>query len=188
MIAGPNGSGKTTLTRQLRDDGVEFGDYVNPDEIAETLTGSYDDRVRRAQAIADRRRADALEARRSFSFETVMSHPSKLDVLRTARLRGFRTALYFIATASPELNVSRVRQRVALGGHDVPEDRIRARYVRTLRLLPEALRLADVSVLFDNSYGAIRPFYRRDGDAELTDPPIPSWARAAMKPPKRRRS
>lgn len=186
MIAGPNGSGKTTLTRQLRQSGVDFGDYINPDEIADTLEGSYDDRVRRAQAIADRRRAEALEARTSFSFETVMSHPSKLDVLRTARLRGFRTVLYFVATESAELNVGRVRQRVALGGHDVPEDRIRARYVRTLKMLPQALRLADLAVLFDNSYGAIRPFYRRDGDASAVEPPIPNWARPALRPAKRR--
>jgi predicted ABC-type ATPase len=142
MIAGPNGSGKTTLTNQLRADGVDLGHYVNPDEIAKTLEGAYGARVRGAQQIAADERQACLEAGRSFSFETVMSHPSKIEVLREAKARGFRTALYFVATESPSLNVARVAQRVLLGGHDVPEDRIRQRYVRTLDLLPQALEQA----------------------------------------------
>jgi predicted ABC-type ATPase len=184
MIAGPNGSGKSTLTNQLRRAGTDLGRYINPDEIAATLQGDYGERVARAQGMADAQRAACLLARESFSFETVMSHPSKVEVLRDARGRGFRTLLYFIATESPALNVARVRQRVALGGHDVPEDRIRARYARTLALLPDAIEAADDAVLFDNSYGAptIRPFFRRRDGAVTVDPPTPNWAQAAIKP------
>jgi predicted ABC-type ATPase len=184
MIAGPNGSGKTTLTNQLRRAGIDFGHYINPDEIAVILEGDYGERVRRAQAMADARRAACLLGRESFSFETVMSHPSKVDVLRDARRRGFRTLLYFVATESAALNVARVRQRVALGGHDVPEDRIRARYARTLALLPDAIEAADDAVLFDNSYGrpTIRPFFRRRDGVVTLDPPTPNWAAAALKP------
>jgi predicted ABC-type ATPase len=182
MIAGPNGSGKTTLTNQLRRSGIDFGRYINPDEIAATLEGDYGGRVARAQQIADAQRAECLLGRKSFSFETVMSHPSKVDVLRDARARGFRALLYFVATESPSLNVARVRQRVALGGHDVPEDRIRARYVRTLALLADAIEAADDAVLFDNSYGepTIRPFFRRRDGAVTVDPPTPDWARTAI--------
>ena len=114
MIAGPNGSGKTTLTNQLRRAGIDLGRYINPDEIAATLEGDYGGRVRQAQAMADAQRAACLLGRESFSFETVMSHPSKVDVLRDARGRGFRTLLYFVATESAALNVARVKQRVAL--------------------------------------------------------------------------
>jgi predicted ABC-type ATPase len=89
MVAGPNGSGKTTLTRLLRQKGVEFGEYINPDDIARELEGSYDDRVRQAQTIADRRREACIEAKRSFSFETVMSHPSKVNILVRAKIAGF---------------------------------------------------------------------------------------------------
>ena len=183
MIAGPNGSGKTTLTDQLRRAGIDLGRHINPDEIAATLEGDYGERVRRAQAIADAQRAACLLGRESFSFETVMSHPSKVDVLRDARGRGFRTLLYFVATESAALNVARVKQRVALGGHDVPEDRIRARYARTLTLLPAAIEAADDAALFDNSYGrpTIRPFFRRRDGAVTVDPPIPTWAVAALK-------
>jgi predicted ABC-type ATPase len=188
MIAGPNGSGKTTLTRQLRLDGVEFGEYINPDEIAATLSGAYAERVARAQALADEARDTCLRNRLSFSFETVMSHPSKVTVLRRAKELDFRTALYFVATESPELNIERVAQRVALGGHGVPIDRIRDRYFRTLALLPEALAHTDHAVLFDNSYGrdagqsaVLRPFFRRDGFDVTLEPPLPNWALATLK-------
>lgn len=151
IVAGPNGSGKTTLTRQLRAGGVDLGFYINPDVIAEGLEGSYAPRVAEAQHIADMQRQDCLSRRASFSFETVMSHPSKIEVLRRARSLGYFVVLYFVGTESPVLNIERVRQRVALGGHDVPHDRIVARYERTMALLPEAIVECDSAVLFDNS-------------------------------------
>jgi hypothetical protein len=64
IVAGPNGSGKSSLTRQLQAQGHDFGEYINPDDIAAGLFGSYDERVRQAQAIADTRRAEAIAARR----------------------------------------------------------------------------------------------------------------------------
>jgi predicted ABC-type ATPase len=184
VVAGPNGSGKTTLTNQLRADGVEFGRYINPDEIAKSLSGAYADRVRRAQSAADAQRAACLDAGESFSFETVMSHPSKIEVMRQANARGYRVAFYFVATESADLNVARVKQRVALGGHDVPEHRIRERYVRTLALLPEALEQADLAVLFDNSQGrppTLRPFFQRLDGRLIVEPPVPAWAQPALR-------
>jgi len=109
MIAGPNGSGKSTLTRQLVAEGIDLGVYINPDDIAEGLTGDYPDRVAKAQRRADEIRQDCLARRVSFSFETVMSHPSKIDVLKQARSLGYSNVLYFVALESPELNVARVR-------------------------------------------------------------------------------
>lgn len=154
MVAGPNGSGKTTLTNELRRSGIDFGYYINPDDIARNLTsGSEGNRTRLAQRVADDQRNVCLQRRISFSFETVMSHPSKVEILRGARKLGYQTALYFVATENPSLNVARVAQRVALGGHDVPEDKIRERYTRTLKLLWPAMLEADRFVLFDNSAG-----------------------------------
>ncbi len=187
IIAGPNGSGKTTLTRQLIEDGVDFGFYINPDVIAEGLAGTYDQRVAAAQRIADQQRQDCLAERRSFAFETVMSHESKIATLAQARTAGYAIALYFVATETPELNVERVRQRVAEGGHDVPHDRIVARYARTMALLPQAIAQSDRAVLFDNSYreglGArLEPFCEvlRIGDRHrwrvVGGKSVPQWA------------
>jgi predicted ABC-type ATPase len=150
IIAGPNGSGKTTLTTRLREFGLDFGEYVNADEIALTLPNTPD-RDRLAQIEADNRRRRLLDERNSFSFETVMSHPSKIDEMREAKALGFHFTFYFVAVNDPSVNLKRVRQRVAMGGHDVPSDRVVARYHRTMALMPQAVILADQSFVFDNS-------------------------------------
>jgi predicted ABC-type ATPase len=154
VIAGPNGSGKSSLTRHLQARGYDFGEYINPDDIAADLSGSDEERVRRAQAIADARRAEAIAAGRGFSFETVFSHPSKLDVLDQARQAGFEVMLFFIAVDNPSINLERVKTRVSLGGHDVPPDRIFNRYHRTLAMLPEMLTRVDRGWIFDNTVQA----------------------------------
>lgn len=151
MIAGPNGSGKSTLTRHMTAQGLDFGEYINPDDIAATLKGSYPERVAEAQREADRRRDRCLADRRSFSFETDMSHPSKLDVLDQARKLGFRTLLYFVGVDDPAINIARVTLRVTQGGHDVPTDRIVARYTRTMGSLLAAVQRVDRAFIFDNS-------------------------------------
>jgi predicted ABC-type ATPase len=190
MIAGPNGSGKTTLVQELMRRGADLGRHINPDEIAAQLAGEGEARDRAAQAEADRRRAACLEAGESFSFETVMSHPSKVEVLAEARARGFATLLYFVATEDPRLNVERVRQRVALGGHSVPEERIVARYHRALALLPAAMAAADRVVLFDNSYRParnravrLRAFYEASRRERRIAPPVPGWAEPVVSAP-----
>jgi predicted ABC-type ATPase len=151
MIAGPNGAGKTTLTLRLRTAGFEFGEYINPDDIAGELTGSYESRVAMAQLIADRRRDSCIAERRSFSFETVMSHPSKLDVLVRAKAAGFFVQLFFVGTDDPETNIERVALRVTKGGHDVPAGRIVARWKRTMGFLHQAISTSDRAFIFDNS-------------------------------------
>lgn len=70
---------------------------------------------------------------------------------RPQRSRGFRNYLYFICTDSPTINRERVAARVSQGGHDVPPEKITARYDRALKLLPEAIALCDRAYLFDNS-------------------------------------
>ncbi len=104
-----------------------------------------------ASVLSDLLRRTALDAGRSFSFETVMSFPDKVALLAEARRRGFRTYLYYIATEDPEINVQRVRNRVADGGHGVPEPKIVERYHRSLGQLAAAIRHADRAYLFDTS-------------------------------------
>src|SRR5580704_3465025 len=112
MIAGPNGSGKTTLTDRLRQQNIELGEYINPDDIATELQGSLGERSLRAQKIADQKRTDCIENRKSFTFETVMSHPSKVDILDRAKKAGFFVQLYFVGTDNPATNIERVALRV----------------------------------------------------------------------------
>lgn len=87
----------------------------------------------------------------SFCFETVMSHSSKLEVIQKAKLLGYKTYLYFICIDDPEVNISRVENRVKKGGHDVDDQRVRDRYPKTLENLFPAILISDETYLFDNS-------------------------------------
>lgn len=104
-----------------------------------------------AAIAADYVRYQLLETDNTFTFETVLSHPSKINFLEAARDKGYKTYLYFICTVSPTINKVRVKQRVALGGHDVPEDKIVKRYYESLSLLPQLISVAYRCFLFDNS-------------------------------------
>lgn len=104
-----------------------------------------------AATLTDFLREELLAAGRSFSFETVMSHRSKIDFFARARVAEYRTYLYFIATEFSHLNIHRVKARTALGGHDVPDDKIVERYKRCLELVSEALQHSYRAFVFDNT-------------------------------------
>jgi len=87
----------------------------------------------------------------SYSFETVMSHISKLDEIRDAKVLGYKTYLYFVCLDDSQLNISRVQNRVEKGGHAVPHNKIIERYTRTLGNLLPAVLLIEKAYLFDNS-------------------------------------
>ncbi len=104
-----------------------------------------------AASIVDFLREELIRLGSSFSFETVMSHRSKVDFFGRAKAQGYKTYLYFVCTNSMELNVARVRSRVRSGGHTVPEDKIRKRYVRCLGLAREPIANSYRAYFFDNS-------------------------------------
>ena len=104
-----------------------------------------------AATVADFLRHQLLAAGVSFTFESVMSHRSKLEFLRLATSRGYRTYLYYIATETPAVNVARVSNRVSKGGHGVSTAKIVSRYAKSLALLVEAMQVVDRAYLFDNS-------------------------------------
>ena len=115
---------------------------INPDHT----THSYE-----AALIADIIRHKLLTLGKKFTFETVMSHESKIDFLKLARNNRYKNYLYFIATESPLINIERVKQRVQLGGHSVPTSKIESRYYRSLGLLRDAVRETYRTFVFDNS-------------------------------------
>lgn len=88
-----------------------------------------------AAVICDFLREKLIESHANFSFETVMSHSSKIDFLKRTKEKGFKTYLYFICTQDPEINVIRVKNRTLKGGHDVPDEKIVKRYYKSLELI-----------------------------------------------------
>lgn len=104
-----------------------------------------------AAVAADFIRHHLLDSPLSFTFETVMSSKDKLAFLKKAKEKGIRNYLCYIATEDPSINISRVQNRLTMGGHPVPEDKIISRYYRSLELLKEAVLLTDRAYIFDNS-------------------------------------
>lgn len=137
-----------------------------------------------ASVAADFLRQKLLQQRKSFSFETVMSSPDKVALLKQAQALGYRTYLYYIATEDASINVARVKARVNLGGHDVPEGKIVSRYERSLDLLLSAVKQTNRAYLFDNSrQGAEHLLVAEitDGvELELRCDPMPLWFQKAI--------
>ena len=104
-----------------------------------------------ASALSDFIRVSLIKERVSFTFETVMSDTSKIELLRHAKAAGYRVYVYYVATADADINVARVAYRASIGGHDVPADKIRSRYNRSLENLSEAILLSNRAYIFDNS-------------------------------------
>ncbi len=121
-----------------------------------------------ASVIADFVRRKFVSLNRSFTFETVMSSPDKIEFLQNARASGFRTYLYFVATQDAEINITRVARRVREGGHDVPHDKIVARYYRSLGLLSGAIAATNRAYIFDNS-GSQLDFIAEFENGQLTE-------------------
>ena len=135
-----------------------------------------------ASVAADFIRHKLLQRKTSFTFETVMSSPDKVTFLLKAQQKGYRTYLYYVATEYPEINISRVRYRVKMGGHPVPEDKIVTRYFRSMDLLKEAISYSNRAYIFDNS-SSKQVFIAEITDGhklELKIEKIPNWFKHAV--------
>ena len=143
VFAGPNGSGKSTVTK-----GVPIvGMYVNADEIKRVSGCSDLDAAREAEQI----RESLLFQRADFTFETVLSTDRNLDLICRAKDAGYEICAVFVLTSDCEINVRRVHARVLAGGHDVPEEKIRSRYAKSLKNISPLVRIADMVRIVDNS-------------------------------------
>lgn len=101
--------------------------------------------------LTDFLRHKLLDEGKSFTFETVMSSPDKIETLKKAQIEGYRTYLYYVATEDPLINLLRIGHRVKSGGHNVPNEKVVSRYYRSLELLFEAVKHTDRTFIFDNS-------------------------------------
>jgi len=179
-IAGPNGAGKTTfyetaLRERIAAPFVNAG-LIQRDELGDVAeTTAY-----RAAEIAARRRSDLLKRGESFVTETVFSHPSKLDLLRGAKARGYRIVVFHLHVASADLAVARVEERVKEGGHSVPEGKVRQRYDRNQSLIRAAVAMADHAMVYDAT-ALNRPLAllirTTSGRGEYVAPDPPGWFR-----------
>jgi predicted ABC-type ATPase len=182
VLAGPNGAGKTTYFDYYLRPRVDPIVFVNPDRLVlaelgrAALTRSESER---GQALADSQRDELMRNGQSFVTESTFSHPSKLELLRLARERGYRTFIYHIGVENADVSVERVSARVAEGGHPVPEDKIRGRFSRNRSFIREAVLTGDSGVVLDNT-SVSKPFQLiysfSSGQLAHADPNPPQWA------------
>jgi predicted ABC-type ATPase len=140
--------------------------YVNADEIAAHAGCSDLDAAREAEMLREALVGKGLD----LTFETVLSTPRNLDLIRRAKAVGYHIASVFVLTVSAEINVLRVANRRALGGHDVPGEKVRSRYAKSLANLPSLARISDTVTVLDNSLEAPAVIYRQDAERQVVSP------------------
>jgi predicted ABC-type ATPase len=131
-------------------------------------------------ALAEFLRQKIFASNSSFSFESVFSHPSKVDEILAAKNADFITYLYIVATPDPFINIHRIKNRVENGGHNVPEEKTKGRYYKTMENIKTAFLLADRVYFFDNSKSMENTTYKyfaekRNNKLTLTSDEIPQW-------------
>jgi predicted ABC-type ATPase len=185
VLAGGNGSGKSTYYKYyLKDKNLEF---INADEIALKISSVITKEVSwKAQDEARKLYETYLYEGKTFCFETVFSHESKLDLLKKAKELSYEIVLVYIHLLDPILNVARVNQRVVGGGHSVPEDKILSRIPRTVELVKQATVFADEIILYDNSDSS-NPFMQiavldKNKNVGIKVEKLPDWAEGILQP------
>lgn len=175
IIAGPNGAGKTTYARRFLNDELRIGEFLNADLIAAGLSPFAPDKAAFEAGRLMLKRLRELGARgEDFSFETTLSGRAYAPLLRELRSVGYRIWLDFLWIPTLDLTRDRVRQRVAKGGHDIPDEVQQRRFHLGVRNLAELYRpLVDRWRLFENT--GEKPYLvaeEEDGRFSVSDTPL----------------
>lgn len=182
LLVGGNGAGKSTFYRLVLEPlGLPF---VNADRIAKLVyPDAAEEHSYEAAMLAEQQRNSLLLSGASFCFETVFSHPSKIDFTARAKALGYTVIMVLIHLEQAELNAARVAQRVREGGHDVPTEKLLKRIPRLLDQVKTAIPLCDEVRVLDNSSAEdpFRPVMTITlGKAELHQHPLPAWAKQLL--------
>ena len=170
------------------------GDYINPDELARDLrAASPASSVTEANAAAGLKGKEQLEHvianRGQYAFETTLGRKTISQLLAAAIAAGLEVHVLYVGLASPEQHIARVRARVARGGHDIPEAKIRERYDGSRKNLIRLMAQLTSLRVFDNSFEAppekgaapqpVELFGVTSGVLRVHVPPdqMPDWAK-----------
>ncbi len=155
IIAGPNGAGKTTASYTLLPEMLGCTNFVNADEIARGLSPFSPETVDvQAARIMLARIEELLAQKVDFAIETTLATRSYVQLVKRAQKAGYKVHLLFFCLESPEQAILRVAQRVAEGGHNIPEDVIRRRFARGIANLTHLyLPICDSALVYNNSHG-----------------------------------
>ncbi len=168
MIAGPNGAGKTTFALKYLPQITGCRDFINVDEIAKGLSPlDFEAGLIQAGKVFLTLLDQKIGQRKDFAFETTLSgraYLSKIDVWRAA---GWNVVLIYLYIPSAKFSESRVSQRVAQGGHNIPATDIGRRYPRSIQNLFSYLGKCDATYCFDNTQNKITPIFEKHLNAAI---------------------
>lgn len=153
IIAGCNGAGKTTASMTILPKALLVREFVNADEIAKGLSPFNPEGVAIEAGRLMLERIDCLLKRgESFSIETTLATRSYINLVRRAHAEGYQVHLIYFWLKSPELAMQRVAERVAHGGHNIPQDVIVRRYSAGIsNLFNLFMNEVDSWMIYDNS-------------------------------------
>lgn len=153
IIAGCNGAGKTTASMTILPKALLVREFVNADEIAKGLSPFNPEGVAIEAGRLMLERIDCLLKRgESFSIETTLATRSYINLVRRAHTEGYQVHLIYFWLKSPELAMQRVAERVAHGGHNIPQDVIVRRYSAGIsNLFNLFVNEVDSWMIYDNS-------------------------------------
>ena len=171
IISGCNGAGKTTASYTVLPEILDCREFVNADEIARGLSPFNPESVAiEAGRLMLQRIEDLLERDETFAIETTLATKSYINLVRRAQTKGYTVRLLFFWLNSPELALLRIAERVAKGGHNIPEPIVRRRYVAGINnLFRLFMNEVDYWTIYDNSeYPAIQIAISRNNDILTT--------------------
>ncbi len=164
IISGCNGAGKTTASYTVLPEILQCKEFVNADEIAKGLSPFNPESVAiEAGRLMLQRIESLLERKETFSIETTLATKSYINLVRKAQKNGYSVHLIFFWLETPELAIQRVAERVSKGGHNIPVDIIRRRYVAGIcNLFNIFMDEVDSWMIYDNSQSP-RDFIAKGG-------------------------
>ena len=170
IISGCNGAGKTTASYTVLPEILKCKEFVNADEIARGLSPFNPESVAiEAGRLMLQRIEELLDKGETFSIETTLATKSYISLVHRAQAKGYRVSVLFFWLQTPELAVQRVAERVQNGGHNIPEDIVRRRYVAGIsNLFRLYMREVDYWDIYDNSENPRRQIACGGNNAENT--------------------
>ena len=171
IIGGVNGVGKSSLSGVLSAENTDLGIIIDTDKITAETGG---DRIKGGR-IAIERIENSLDKGINFTQETTLSGVRTLKTIRKARELNYFIRLYYVGVSSSAESISRIKNRVSKGGHNIPSEDVERRYNKRFEDLAKILPYCDEAVFFDNENGFVEKAEYKNGSLITKGGTIPDW-------------
>ena len=149
IIGGVNGTGKSSLTGMLRTERTDLGIVVDPDRCTVLCNGDEYEGGKLAVSQIE----NALNEGVNFTQETTLSGGYPKRLCSRAKDAGYYILLYYVGLDTLEESLHRIENRVAHGGHNIPEKDVRSRFAHRFQDVGKILPYCDEAKFFDNNNG-----------------------------------